>query len=53
MIMSTTLRPVSGKVQAGMNLGLPSLAVRSMTTMIFFHPGNEVHRPSNADAAFG
>ena len=34
MIMSTTFLPVSGRVQAGMNLGLPSLAVCSITTMI-------------------
>ena len=45
MIMSTTLRPVSGRVQAGMNLGLPSLAQCSITTMIFLTPATRSIAP--------
>ena len=43
--MSTTPLPVSGSVQAGTNLGVPSLAQCSITTMIFLTPATRSIAP--------
>ncbi len=43
--MSTTFLPVSGSVQAGMNLALPSFAQCSITTMIFLTPATKSIAP--------
>ena len=45
MTMSTTFLPVSGSVQAGMNLGSPFFELCSITTMIFLTPATRSIAP--------